>query len=714
MHLISFRIITRWAAAREGAGDTRPSSTCSSCPRLSLVVGVARVWWWYHVHDKYRIPLSPGTPRVVWARLQRRRRVRRRPRSVRLAATWRRSGNRTGRRIHECRHVSGSGRQEARTRGHPPQRTAAPRGTSPRVRRSQRLQRRALARPSCGIDAFLWLATSFAIINIFRWPGQADHSARNACTTRLWSHTQVHRPTLWTITIYCSFWDNLAVFCLPCGAIMVLLGTHRSRVASISPRTLVILSKSPSQEGVAVLMKVAFYMGAAGFVSPLTLAVFLRVSIFHLDRSFDGGRGGLAAERRGLSACSSSTEGTFACLQASGEASGRSGRSTFPSESLSTTLHAHHYSHEQGFRALRITLLTAVEVVFSAEEQWCEAWFAAVPGPGGCGGRHRQRRAGADSTLYEPALREELYEKVGEADLTSKVWMSCAPPRDPARAEHLALAPQGGEPGAARPEWQHPLFHPGADPSRTGIRLRHANFQDEDLQEKNPEHVLGARGRCGDMRRLIQRQTGRLWWASWCWDFEKHSPQGSVCFWWNWVLARFAATLERASHVRFARGSAWRIRQVVWTGMCSTIIARSVTSHAAVPGNCARSCPCISAICTAADARVTISDVLRFSSGPLWVIWRASTGWMSTKSSGSCCPDLVRVSQARRSALEHSPFVVSGTCSMTRSSRMFCFDTSCNREVESRHFWTVSSAMFSFVVACWARCFPRTPRRYGR
>ena len=41
--MISFWIITRRAAAREGAGDTRPSSTCSSCPRLSLVVDVALV-----------------------------------------------------------------------------------------------------------------------------------------------------------------------------------------------------------------------------------------------------------------------------------------------------------------------------------------------------------------------------------------------------------------------------------------------------------------------------------------------------------------------------------------------------------------------------------------------------------------------------------------------------------------------------------------------
>ena len=65
----------------------------------------------------------------------------------------------------------------------------------------------------------------------------------------------------------------MAVFFLPRCAIMVLLGMHRSRVASMSPRKLAILSKSPSSDGVAVLMKVAFYTGAAGFVSPLVLAI---------------------------------------------------------------------------------------------------------------------------------------------------------------------------------------------------------------------------------------------------------------------------------------------------------------------------------------------------------------------------------------------------------------------------------------------------------
>ena len=90
--------------------------------------------------------------RGAW--LQRRRRVRRRPRSERLAATWRRSGNRTERRIYECRHVTGSGRRlhpgrSAHSR-HLPQRPAAPRGMSPRVRREPALA------VTCSSASVLW------------------------------------------------------------------------------------------------------------------------------------------------------------------------------------------------------------------------------------------------------------------------------------------------------------------------------------------------------------------------------------------------------------------------------------------------------------------------------------------------------------------------------------------------------------------------------
>ena len=67
MHLISFRVSTRRAATREGAGarNARPGSACSSCPRLPQVTNVARVWWWYHVYVEYRIPLSLGTPQAA-------------------------------------------------------------------------------------------------------------------------------------------------------------------------------------------------------------------------------------------------------------------------------------------------------------------------------------------------------------------------------------------------------------------------------------------------------------------------------------------------------------------------------------------------------------------------------------------------------------------------------------------------------------------------
>ena len=98
--------------------------------------------------------------------------------------------------------------------------------------------------------------------------------AHNACTTRFSSHRQIHRQTMWMIVLYCSFWDNLAVFFLLCCASVVLLGMHKSSVATISSRTPAFLSKSPSFDEVAVLMKVAFSKSAAGFGSPLTLAVF--------------------------------------------------------------------------------------------------------------------------------------------------------------------------------------------------------------------------------------------------------------------------------------------------------------------------------------------------------------------------------------------------------------------------------------------------------
>ena len=82
-----------------------------------LVVVVARVWWSYHVHVEYRIPLvsrhtSGGVVEGVERGFSKGVRCSRRARSARLAATWRRSGNRTGEeRIYECRHVTGSGRR---------------------------------------------------------------------------------------------------------------------------------------------------------------------------------------------------------------------------------------------------------------------------------------------------------------------------------------------------------------------------------------------------------------------------------------------------------------------------------------------------------------------------------------------------------------------------------------------------------------------------
>ena len=51
---------------------------------------------------------------------------------------------------------------------------------------------------------------------------------------------------------------------------MVVLGLHKSSVASISTRTLAFLHKSPSS-------KVAFCKSGAAFVSPLTFAIFRAV-----------------------------------------------------------------------------------------------------------------------------------------------------------------------------------------------------------------------------------------------------------------------------------------------------------------------------------------------------------------------------------------------------------------------------------------------------
>ena len=46
------------------------------------------------------------------------------------------------------------------------------------------------------------------------------------------------------ITMFCSIWDNSAVFGSPSCAIMVLLGMRWCRVAFISPRTLPMLNCS--------------------------------------------------------------------------------------------------------------------------------------------------------------------------------------------------------------------------------------------------------------------------------------------------------------------------------------------------------------------------------------------------------------------------------------------------------------------------------------
>ena len=137
--------------------------------------------------------------------------------------------------------------------------------------------------------------------------------------------------------------------------------------------------------------------------------------------------------------------------------------------------------------------------------------------------------------------------------------------------------PQGGEPGAPRLEWQHLLVCLSADPSCTSIRLRQANFQDEDIQEQNPGYVPGARGRCGDTRRkgTVADRTPLMSFIS---------PEGSVSVSggiesWRSLprhrRRRPMSVLPVVPHEEFER--------TFVTGMCSTIIARSVTSRAPVP-----------------------------------------------------------------------------------------------------------------------------------
>ena len=178
----------------------------------------------------------------------------------------------------------------------------------------------------------------------------------------------------------------------------------------------------------------------------------------------------MAAERRGLSVCSSSTEGTSACLQASGEAPGRSGRSTFPSQSLSTTPHMHQYSH------LQVSPLSV--------------------------------RKNSDARPGSPPFQDQVDvagATAGDAPALS-FWHG---PRKPVNREFHALKGNTASSALA------PILPvQGSDSARPTLRTR--------ISRKRT-----LRGRCGDMRRNIQWQTGRFRIASWCWDFY-FSPQGSV------------------------------------------------------------------------------------------------------------------------------------------------------------------------------------------
>ena len=194
LHLISLRVLTRRAAAREGAGarNARPGSACSSCPGLPQVTNVARVWWWYHVHVEYRIPLSLGTPRSASMRAA-------------SAASAKASGASEAPFCKACRNMEKLGKQNGEAH--------------PRVRR-------------------------------------AAHSM---------------------ITMFCSIWDNSAVFGPPSCAIMVLLGMRWSRVAFISPHALPILSCSfgtssevSSREGGVLQIVVSWHLNFGTRAEPFS------------------------------------------------------------------------------------------------------------------------------------------------------------------------------------------------------------------------------------------------------------------------------------------------------------------------------------------------------------------------------------------------------------------------------------------------------------
>ena len=215
-------------------------------------------------------------------------------------------------------------------------------------------------------------------------------------------------------------------------------------------------------------------------MSPLTLAILCGSQHSTGDRSFDGGRVGLAAEKRGLSVCSSSTEGTSACQVK--RRIGQEGR-------------LFHLSHcpSRPTRASTHTCRFSGSPDDFAHDGRCglqcgrtgDARSGSPPFQGRvvCGERHRQRCASADSTLHEPTHAERRQMR--------RVAKRTRPARSGCPVRHR-------ETPLALNIWHGPRKTVNRVSASTGIRLRQANFLDEDFQEKNPGHVLGevAAGTC--------------------------------------------------------------------------------------------------------------------------------------------------------------------------------------------------------------------------
>ena len=236
--------------------------------------------------------------------------------------------------------------------------------------------------------------------------GQAPQRAHKQCG---WLWYIAAFETTWL----CFFFPAVQSLCF---------GMLKSSVASITPRTFALLSKSPSSEGVTFLMKVVFCKSAAGFVGPLTLAIFYQ-------SPFSAGTAVLMEEE--LDWLQSGV--VFPCapppqkgrpLVSMRQVKRREGR-------LLHKFHFHHcpprsarhstdtcrFSGVSGLLCSRLPKWSSVRKNNDARPVSPPSWAGRVwrmpPSV-----TRRQWHTGADPTLHEPAHREEVHEAGGEADQT--------------------------------------------------------------------------------------------------------------------------------------------------------------------------------------------------------------------------------------------------------------------------------------------------------